>query len=256
MNKNRPDFHRLFIDIETSPNIGFFWQCGFKLRITPENIIEERKIICISYKWQHEDKVRNITWDKYKDDKRILEHIIPVLNKADEIVYQNGDRFDLPWIKTRAIFHGLKMAPHYVTFDTLKKIKSTFKFNSNRLDYVQKFLGGTGKLSHEGFGLWYKVTYNNDRRALTHMLKYCDQDVIELEEFYNKIVSYVKPNTHVGVARGYSKNTCAHCGSHDIKLFKTRYTAAGTPRHQMICKRCDKYTTISDTMYRTLRVKK
>ena len=32
----------LIYDIETSPNIGWFWRAGYKLNIQPENIIKER----------------------------------------------------------------------------------------------------------------------------------------------------------------------------------------------------------------------
>ena len=43
---------RLFFDIETSPNIGFFWSSGYKINIPFENILKERAIICIAYKYQ------------------------------------------------------------------------------------------------------------------------------------------------------------------------------------------------------------
>ena len=61
---------RLFFDIETSFNIGWFWRAGYKQAITPEQIIHERKVICISYKWEGEDEVYNliqkaaVDWDK------------------------------------------------------------------------------------------------------------------------------------------------------------------------------------------------
>ena len=48
---------RLFFDIETSPNIGFFWQSGYKLQVPYTNIIKERAIICICYKWENDKKV-------------------------------------------------------------------------------------------------------------------------------------------------------------------------------------------------------
>ena len=40
---------RLFFDIETSPNIVFAWRIGYNLSLQTHDIIEERKIICISY---------------------------------------------------------------------------------------------------------------------------------------------------------------------------------------------------------------
>jgi hypothetical protein len=55
---------RLFFDIETSPNIGLFWAAGYKKNISPDNIIKERAIICIAYKWADDDKTYVLTWDK------------------------------------------------------------------------------------------------------------------------------------------------------------------------------------------------
>ena len=63
---------RLFFDIETSPNIGTFWQAGYKKTISPEDIIKERAIICICYKWEGEKKVYGLTWDENQDDKNFL----------------------------------------------------------------------------------------------------------------------------------------------------------------------------------------
>lgn len=250
--KLKNKFKRLFIDIETSPNIVTSWRIGYKINLSPDNIIKERAIICISWKWEGCNKVNNVYWDKNQSDKEIIQKIIPVLNEADEIVYQNGDRFDLPWIKTRALYYSIPMLPTYKTFDTLKKIKSTFYLNSNRLDYFQKFTGGEGKMETGGFKLWQQVALDNNRQSLKTMVKYCDTDVLELEQAFNKIIPYVPHNTHVGATLGLPKYTCVHCGSISAKLTKTRYTAAGTPRKQLQCNSCDKYYTISNTEYKKL----
>ena len=55
---------RLFFDIETSPMIVYSWRVGWKLNIGTDNIIEDWKVICISYKWEGEDKVHTLSWDK------------------------------------------------------------------------------------------------------------------------------------------------------------------------------------------------
>lgn len=241
---------RLFLDIETSPNIVTSWRIGYNINLSPDNIIEERKIICASWKWEGQKKVHNGTWDKNQDDKKLLIQLVKVLDDADEIVYQNGDRFDLPWIKTRALFHGIPMYPVYKTFDTLKKIKAHLYLNSNKLDYVQKYLGGKGKVETGGFQLWKKVHLENDRKSLSKMVKYCDGDVLELEALYNKIKSYVPHNVHSGVLMGGDKYTCVNCGSKETKLHQTRYTAAGTVKRQMQCKSCKTYYTISNNAYK------
>jgi DNA polymerase elongation subunit (family B) len=250
--KLKHKFKRLFIDIETSPNIVSSWRIGYNINLSPDNIIKERAIICVSWKWEGYNKTFNVAWDKNQCDKGVLERIIPVLNAADEIVYQNGDRFDLPWMKTRALYHSIPMLPVYKTFDTFKKMKSNFYLNSMKLDYFQKFTQGKGKMETGGFKLWQEVALDNNRKSLKTMVNYCDVDVEELEEAFNKIIPYVPHNTHVGASLGLPKYTCAHCGSTDAKLTKTRYTASGTARRQLRCGSCHKYYTISNTDYKKL----
>jgi uncharacterized protein YprB with RNaseH-like and TPR domain len=157
---------RLFFDIETAPNIGLFWEAGYKKTISPDNIIKERAIICICYKWEHEDEVHSLTWDKNQNDKKMLEQFVKVANEADELVGHNGDRFDLPWIRTRCLLHNIPMFPNYTTVDTLKVSRSKFKFNSNKLDYIAQVLG-IGKKIHTGFDLWKKIVLDKDKEAKT-----------------------------------------------------------------------------------------
>jgi DNA polymerase elongation subunit (family B) len=239
---------RLFFDIETSPNIGLFWTAGFKLNITPESIIKERAIICICYKWAGEDKVYSLHWDTNQDDKKLLEKFIAVANEADELVGHNGDRFDLPWIRTRCLFHRIPVFPTYTTLDTLKNARSKFKFNSNKLDYIAKFLG-IGQKTHTGYDLWKKVVLDKDKESLAYMIEYCKNDVELLEQVYNEMSTYIPSKTHHGVANGGEKYSCPECGSNDMKFSQKRYTAAGTPRIQMQCNSCHKYHTVSNRIY-------
>ena len=124
---------RLFFDIETSPNIGLFWTAGYKQNISPDNIIKERAIICIAYKWAGEKKIHALTWDKNQDDKAMLAQFIKVANEADELIGHNGDRFDLPWIRTRCLYHRIPVFPHYTTLDTLKNANSSLQENVDKL---------------------------------------------------------------------------------------------------------------------------
>ena len=140
---------RLFFDIETSPNIGLFWEAGFKKNITTDNIIRERAIICICYKWEDEKEVHSLQWDLRQSDKAMLLKFIQVANQSSEMVGHNGDRFDLAWIRTRCLFHQIDMFPSYVTIDTLKIARSKFRFQSNRLNYIADFLGIGQKIKTE-----------------------------------------------------------------------------------------------------------
>jgi len=236
---------RLFFDIETSPNIGLFWEAGYKKTISPDNIIKERAIICICYKWEHEEEVHSLSWDKNQNDKKMLEQFVKVANEADELVGHNGDRFDLPWVRTRCLLHNIPMFPNYTTVDTLKVSRSKFKFNSNKLDYIAQILG-IGKKMHTGFDLWKRIVLDKDKEALDHMIEYCKGDVNLLEEVYHKLSAYIPVKTHQGMLMGNGKESCPSCGSDQMKYNRKRISATGTMRVQFQCKKCGKYHTVAE----------
>jgi DNA polymerase elongation subunit (family B) len=245
---NKLEKKRLFFDIETSPNIGFFWQSGYKLNIPYSNIIKERAIICICYKWADEKQVYSLSWDDNQDDREMLEKFIAVANEASELVGHNSDKFDLPWVRTRCLFHRIPVFPTYTTIDTLKHARSKFKFNSNRLDYIANYLGVGGK-TETGFDLWKNIVLNNDKVALNKMIDYCKNDVDILEKVYNHLANYVPHKVHYGVSLTDNKCSCPECGSTDMKFSQRRYTATGLARIQLQCNSCYKYHTVSNTTY-------
>ena len=237
---------RLFFDCETSPNVGLFWTAGYKQNISYENIIKEREIICICYKWEGAAKVYSLQWDCKQSDKKMLTEFIQVANEADEMVGHNGDKFDLAWIRTRCLFHNIPMFPTYQTIDTLKQARSKFKFNSNRLDYISKYLGLKGKI-HTGYDLWKNIVLHKDKKCLAKMIDYCKHDVVLLEKIFKRLSPHIVGKMHHGMLNGGKKNSCPECGSYNMIIAKTRITAAGYKKHQLQCNDCGKYTTIADT---------
>lgn len=240
-------FKRLFLDLEVSPNIGYFWQSGYDLKIPYHNIKVERAIICACYKWADESKVKFLTWEK-GDDKAMLKALAPVLADADEVVTHNGDRFDLPWVRTRALFHKVRIDDRFASCDTLKVARHKYKFNSNRLDYLGRFLG-LGTKIHNPPDLWDRVM-QGEKKALADMVTYCKQDVLLLEAVHGKLMDFAKPPTHVGVATGGDRLSCPYCGSMNCKVQQTRVTAAGTVRRKMECRSCGHFFTVADGVYR------
>mgnify|MGYP003648634176 CR=1 FL=1 len=245
---NDKPFRRLFFDIETSYNIAKVWRTGWKLNIGPHQIIQERKVISVSWKWHDEDKVHNLAWDKDQCDKSMLISFNKVLEQADEVIGHNSDRFDIPWLRTRCLYHRIPFRTYIKSFDTLKKVKSAFNFQSNKLDYIASFLGFGHKLP-TNMALWDRIILNKEPEALKEMVEYCDHDVVLLEDVYNEIIAYVKPVTHVGVAEGGNKCSCPNCGSGDTKLLDNQFTALGTIRRHVGCNDCDSDFIVSNTAW-------
>lgn len=228
---------RLFFDIEVSPNIGFFWQPGYNITVDYNNIIKERAVICACYKWEHKDKVYALAWDENQNDKNLLETLVAVMNEADEIVAHNGDKFDQSWIRTRCIYHGISIPPNYVSIDTLKAARSKFKFNSNRLDYIGKFLGVGAKTETGGFDLWKDITLHNSKKALREMIDYCKNDVVLLQSVFEKMNPYIPVKSKVS----NNNDNCPECDSSKVFKQGTRISAGGQLKAKMQCQNCGKW---------------
>lgn len=225
----------LIADIETSPNVGYFWRPGYNITLDHSNIVEERKIICISYKYLGDPKVHTLAWNKSRDDKQVVKKFSKVLNESDAVVFHNGDAFDIKWIKGRVLKHRLKPLTNIVSIDTLKLSRSNFNLNSHRLDYLSKYLGAEGKMSTD-FGLWKRVMAG-DKKALDYMIKYCEKDVIELERVFTEILPYCdRLPVNIGILLGNTRDDCPIDGGQAIK-YGTKVTRVG--RYQKYqCKSC------------------
>ncbi len=235
---------RLFFDIETSPNLGLFWETGYNLTLGPHNILEERKIICIGYKWEGEDEVHGLKWDMQRRTKTMVKKFIAVMDSADEIVAHNGNKFDEPWVRTEAIKNGLDMRPYYVKIDTLLLARKYFNFNSNTLNYITKLLGLGEKIKTD-FQMWVDIMVHNNRKVLDDMMSYCAQDVRLLERLYHTLSNYVPASS----ALSGDLATCQECGAEAMELKQTRNTAAGLERRALRCKECGKHRTVPGAKY-------
>jgi DNA polymerase elongation subunit (family B) len=242
-------FRIMFWDIETSPNIVTSWRVGYKLQISYDNIIKERSIICICWKWEDEEKVYYLTWDKEQNDKAMLEKFVKEMAKADIIIGHNSDKFDETWVRTRCIFHRIPALPKYKSLDTLKIARKGFNFNSNRLNYIGQYLGLGEKIKTE-FDLWKRIVLQNDKKALKYMVEYCQQDVNLLEQVYKELQKYAEPVTHKAVALGGEKWDCPHCASENVRIHTTKYSRVGTATTQMVCKDCSRYYNVSESVRR------
>lgn len=239
---------RLLVDIEVSPNTVLTWRVGHDIDVSYDGIVNERAIICVCWKWAGEKKVYSATWDKKQNDKGLLAELVPFLNEADEVIGHNLGRFDLPWTKTRALLHGIPTQPAYKVVDTLRLARSQFHFNSNRLDYIAKFLGVGSKIK-TGFELWKAIVLRNDAKALAKMVRYCKNDVVILERVWERLVAVTTHTTHAAVLAGGTKWACPHCASENVHLNKTKVAAGGGVKYGFQCSDCGRYFTVGPAAY-------
>jgi len=234
---------RLYIDIETSLMLARIWRPG-KQYVGPECIVKEAQIICICYKWEHEKTVKSLDWQ----DPDMLAKFAVLMDESDEVVGHNAKSFDVKWIMWELLKQRIPAFPTYKVVDTLTMMRQKFRAPSNRLNYLCQVLFGKEKAETGGFGLWHAVM-DGDKAALKRMISYCKQDVLLLEELYLLIESYFPAQTHVAVLNGKERFCCPNCASNKSVLSKTRVSASGVMRRQMLCSDCKHYFTISNTVY-------
>ena len=210
----------LLYDIESSLQTVTCFQLKYNDFIDPDSILQERHVISVCYKWLGENKVHSISLldnprcfakDPH-DDGYVLQQFHKVLMEADCLITHNGDKFDLPYLKTRMLFHGLPPLPPIASVDTYKVAKQGLFFNSNRLDYLGKFLG-LGAKKPTSKGLWMRVL-RGDKGAIREMVSYNAQDVILLEKVFMKLRPYV--SNHVN-RELFGAVGCPRCGNTKVQ---------------------------------------
>lgn len=200
----------LLYDLETSPMI----LAGFEIydaTIPVDHILQDWTIFSAAWKYLGEDKIYSVSQATHTEEE-VVQAIASAVDAADIIIAHNGDKFDIKKLRARIITLGLPPLGEVCAIDTLKVVKKHFKFTSNRLDYVARILGLPTKMGTSP-GLWIRCL-KGDKEALSEMEQYNQQDVLVLEEVYNKLRPYI--NNHPSIARlldRASKGGCPVCGS-------------------------------------------
>lgn len=196
-------------------------------------------MICWSAKWSDSDQVLSGVLKpgeaKRQDDKRIVAGLADLIRKADIVVAHNGNAFDLKMLNTRLVHHGLDPVGQTQTIDTLQIARSTFRFTSNKLDYLAKFLGLPGK-HKTTFRLW-EDCYHGSKNALAEMVDYNRQDVIVLERVFQRLRPHAKTLPRLVDAVEYMQDVCPSCGHAKFRKDGYYRTKANTyPRFR--CSAC------------------
>lgn len=226
-----------FIDLETAPNLGYVWG------IWDQNVIDIKDnwyILSFAVKWgDGRVKTRALPdFPLYKTDKEndrdLVSELHSIFEEADIIVAHNGDRFDIRKANARFIFHGHSPPTSYNTIDTLKIARKHFKFDSNRLNDLGKYLGVGTKLPHTGKHLWLGCM-GGDPAAWRTMRKYNAQDVELLWRVYRKLRPWASSHPNLNLYSG--KKNCPTCQSGSVIKNGQRYLKT-VVRQQYKCQAC------------------
>jgi len=234
----------LVFDIETAPITAYTWGL-WDQNIGINQIKSDWHILSWGAKWYGEsvDKVMYMDNSKVRnvqDDKALVKGLWNLLDQADIVIAQNGDKFDIKKFNARAAIHGLPPVSPFKSTDTLKESKKVFSFTSHSLEYMSEKLNTKyKKLKHDkypGFELW-KAVLAGDQKAWAEMKVYCIHDVLATEELYQKIQGWIKTQ-NMACFFDDAEVRC-RCGSTNIYKKGFVFTDAGKFQGYK-CKDCGK----------------
>lgn len=224
----------LLLDIETAPNTAYVWGL-WQQNVGLPQLLESSYVMCWSAKWYKEEEVMySSVFDT--SPRKMLKEIHKLLDEADAVVHYNGTRFDIPTLNKEFVLFGMPPPAPYKQIDLLRVGRNKFKFPSNKLDYVSRALGLRGKHVATTFDLWVKCM-NKDPEAWKTMEEYNKNDVILLEQVYDRLLPWIHNHPNRGLYNLDTALVCPHCGSKSYRRRGYAYTSACKyQRYQ--CKDC------------------
>lgn len=181
--KEHPDEERVgILDIEA---FGFNLEAdlgiilSYSIKVLDQNIFYEDAISL-------EDLKKELP-----EDKRVVKHLISDIFKFDRLITYYGCRFDIPYIRTRALICNLDF-PEYgslVHNDIFFVIKNRFKLSSRKLEYVTRQLLGKTRKTHLEPRYW-RAALRGDETALGYVKEHNRADVEDLEDLYHRVIRF------------------------------------------------------------------
>lgn len=222
------------MDIETSPNIVHAWGL-YDQNIGINQIVSPSHTLCYAARWVGTKKMYFDSVHKSTPEE-VAKSIWSLIDEADCVLHYNGTRFDIPTLNKDFLKFNLPPPSSYKQIDLLKTSRRQFKLPSNKLAYLSRELGLEGKVKHEGHDLWTKCMAGDDKAWKT-MEKYNKQDVILLEQVYQKLKPWVVNHPNVNLYSDDDHEGCTKCSSKNLK-FNGRGVAGTQVIQRIRCLEC------------------
>lgn len=223
----------LYLDIETTPHEGTFWNL-FPKYIPIGQLKRPSEVLCWAAKWEGSKEVIFRAWD-HPD---MVEDMWELLDEADCVCHYNGKSFDMKHLNREFAAAGLPPPSHYHQVDLLQTVRQNFKLASNKLDFVVQYFGLGGKVKHAGIELWYGCMEGN-ARDWKMMERYNRMDVKLLPKLYKFLLPWIKNHPNMGLwIDNPTKPVCPTCGSMSVQEKGTQYNTKSASYKRYKCNGC------------------
>lgn len=155
------------------------------------------QIVAIGILKENKKEVKFV--EKIEEEKNVLSWLKKELEGCDLIITWYGSRFDIPFLITRALIHGIDLSEltKIPSLDLCEFCKKNFLFSKNSLPEISKSLnipkdkeiGGKDILN-----LYIKTLHGN-KRAKEEIIKHCLDDLEVLEKVFKKFEPYLNLTT-------------------------------------------------------------
>lgn len=113
---------------------------------------------------------------KRSDDHEMAEEVFRILGNGAIAYAHNGDRFDVPWLRTVALKYGLQM-PRLKLVDPCQIAWKKYRLGRNSLEAVANFLQLKQSKLHLSPETWREALMDDDDAAWDLLVERCISDV-------------------------------------------------------------------------------
>lgn len=167
------------------------------------------RVLCASTQFFGPDELITIRADSFpawqsgkrSDDRDVVEAILKCLEAADIIYAYNGTGFDFPFLRTRALIHGLPPVEPRKIVDPVMLARKVFRFRSNRLDSVARDLGCPYEKTDVDKQVWARAMLDGDKECMDQIVHHCELDIKVLAWVAKKVSPYVRTIDQLGSFR-------------------------------------------------------
>jgi DNA polymerase III epsilon subunit-like protein len=132
----------------------------------------------------------NPRWaSRRSDDRHVLKAIVEELSHHDIWIAHNGNKFDVPFLRTRLAKWGLPPLPTKKLIDPLTLARNKLRMSWNSLEKIATFLNCNSKTDVEG-DIWLKAALDGNTQAMNKIVTHCIHDVYTLERIVHSLKSY------------------------------------------------------------------
>jgi hypothetical protein len=131
-------------------------------------------------------------------DFQLVAAILAYIEDIDVLIGHNAVNFDAPFLRTRALIHGLPHVQPLKIYDPCLQARKSFRFHSNSLKAISEVLDTAERKSPLLPGVWQKAIGDGDKACLDEIVNHCIADVETLEEVAWQMRSYIKQLDQLG----------------------------------------------------------